>query len=357
MSKPLLQTTIAGSLPKPAWLAHPNQLWAPWVLAGDALSEAKRDATRLAVHDQERAGIDIITDGEQSRRHFVTGYLEHLRGVDFEHPVTMRIRQRYDAKVPQVVGPVVRPRPVHSDDVRVLRAATDRPIKYTLPGPMTIIDTLHDAYYKDRTRLAMQFAKILNKEARELDALGVDIVQFDEPAFNVYLDDVRTWGIEALERAAEGLTCKTAVHICYGYGIQANIEWKKTLGSQWRHYEATFPVIARSRIDQVSLECHHSKVPLELLGLLEGKDVMVGAIDVATTRVEKPEEVARTLRAALKYVAPQQLYPCTNCGMVPLPRAVALAKLKALAAGARIVREELRPSHARSRVTSRSSPG
>jgi 5-methyltetrahydropteroyltriglutamate--homocysteine methyltransferase len=341
MRKRILQTTIAGSLPKPGWLAQPNQLWAPWLPTGEALMEAKRDAIRLAVHEQEHAGIDIITDGEQSRRHFVTGYLEHLRGVDLEHLVKMRIRQRYDANVPQVTGPVSRPRPVHTEDVRLLRTETDHAIKYTLPGPMTIVDTLHDTYYKDRTRLAMQFAKILNREARELCALGVDIIQFDEPAFNVYMDDVRTWGIEALERAAEGLSCKRAVHICYGYGIKANIDWKKTLGSQWRQYEQTFPVIAASSIDQVSLECHNSKVPLSLIGLLEGKDVMVGAIDVATTRVEKPEEVARTIRAALEFVPPHKLYPCTNCGMVPLPRAVALGKLKALAAGAALVRDEL----------------
>ena len=341
MRKPLLQTTIAGSLPKPSWLAQPNQLWSPWVQEGESLAEAKRDATRLAIRDQERAGIDILTDGEQSRRHFVTGYLEHLTGIDFEHTVTMRIRQRYDAKVPQVVGPLGRPRPVHSDDVRLMRAETDHPIKYTLPGPMTIIDTLHDEYYKDRPRLAMAFAKILNQEARELEKLGADVIQFDEPAFNVYMDEVRDWGIEALERAAEGLKCKTAVHICYGYGIKANIDWKKTLGSQWRQYEETFPVIARSKIGQVSLECHNSKVPIELLGLLKGKDVMVGAIDVASERVETPQEVARTIRAALKFVAPDKLYPCTNCGMVPLPRAVALGKLHALAAGAAIVRKEL----------------
>ena len=344
MSGKILQTTIAGSLPKPAWLVKPRQLWAPWRLEGDALEEAKRDATRLALRDQERAGIDILSDGEQSRRHFVTGYLEHLKGIDFRHLVKMRIRQRYDANVPQIVGVLRRPHPVHSDDVRLMRAETDHPIKYTLPGPMTIIDTLQDRYYrKGRAHLAMTFAKILNKEARELARLGVDVIQFDEPAFNVdaYLDDVKDWGVEALERAADGLKCKTAVHICYGYGIKANIDWKKTLGSQWRQYEETFPAIARSSIDQVSLECQHSKVPLELIGLLKGKDVMVGAIDVATNRVESPQEVAHIIRAALKFVAPHKLYPCTNCGMVPLPRAVALGKLKALAAGAAIVRTEL----------------
>ncbi len=341
MSQPLLQTTIVGSLPKPSWLALPSKLWAPWALEGDALAEAKRDATCLAIRDQERAGIDIVGDGEQSRRHFVTGYLEHMQGIDNEHLETVRIRQRYDAQVPQVIAPISRPQPVHSEDVRLLRGQTERQIKYTLPGPMTIIDTLHDAYYKSRARLAMEFAKVLNQEARELEALGVNVIQFDEPAFNVYMDDVKDWGVEVLERACEGLKCKTAVHICYGYGIKANTDWKQTLGSQWRQYEETFPVLARSKIDQVSLECHNSKVPIELIGLLQGKDVLVGAIDVATEQVERPEEVAATIRAALKYVAPDKLYPCTNCGMVPLPRAVALGKLQALAAGARIVRAEL----------------
>jgi 5-methyltetrahydropteroyltriglutamate--homocysteine methyltransferase len=341
MSQPLLQTTIVGSLPKPSWLAQPEKLWAPWALEGEALDEAKRDATRLAIREQERAGIDIITDGEQSRRHFVTGYLEHLTGIDNEHLETVRIRQRYDAKVPRVVAAIARPQPVHSEDVRLLRTETDRPIKYTLPGPMTMVDTLYDAYYKSRSRLAMEFAKVLNQEARELEALGADVIQFDEPAFNVYMDEVKAWGVEALERAGEGLRCKTAVHICYGYGIKANIDWKQTLGSQWRQYEQTFPVLARSRIDQISLECRNSKVPLELLGLLQGKEVMVGAIDVATETVETPQEVADTIRAALEYVPADKLFPCTNCGMVPLPRAVAYAKLAALAAGARMVREEL----------------
>jgi 5-methyltetrahydropteroyltriglutamate--homocysteine methyltransferase len=341
MKQKQLQTTVVGSLPKPSWLAQPSKLWAPWAVEGDVLAEAKRDALRLAVRDQERAGIDILSDGEQTRRHFVTGYLEHLTGIDNEHLETVRIRQRYDAKVPQVVAPIARPHPVHEEDARLLRAETEHPIKYTLPGPMTIIDTLHDAYYKSRSRLAMEFAKVLNQEARELEAAGVNVIQFDEPAFNVYMDDVKAWGVEALERAAEGLKCKTAVHICYGYGIKANIDWKQTLGSQWRQYEETFPVLAKSKIDQISLECHNSKVPIELLGLLQGKDVLVGAIDVATEQIETPEEVAATIRAALKYVAADKLYPCTNCGMVPLSHAVAVGKLKALAAGAGLVRAEL----------------
>jgi len=337
----LLQTTIAGSLPKPEWLAAPGQLWAPWLLAGETLAEAKRDAVRLVVFDQEHAGIDIVTDGEQTRRHFVTTLIENLEGVDFEHKKTVRIRNRYDAAVPVVVGPVARRHPVFADDAAFLRGQTARRIKYTLPGPMTMVDTLYDAHYKSREKLAIAFAEILNDEARAIEAAGADVIQFDEPAFNVYFDEVRDWGIAALERAAQGLKCTTAVHICYGYGIKANIEWKKTLGSEWRQYENTFPLLARSRIGQISLECANSHVPLELIGLLEGKDVLVGAIDVATDRVESPEEVSATIRAAMKYVPAERIYPCTNCGMVPLSREIARGKLKALGAGAALVRREL----------------
>ncbi len=337
----LLQTTIAGSLPKPEWLSTPGVLWAPWLLEGEALAEGKRDAVRLALFDQEHAGIDIVTDGEQTRRHFVTTLIENLDGVDFEHRQTVRIRNRYDAAVPVVVGPVARRHPVFADDARFLRGETQRKVKYTLPGPMTMVDTLYDAHYKSREKLAAVFAEILNQEALAIEAAGVDVIQFDEPAFNVYFDEVRDWGIGALERAAQGLKCKTAVHICYGYGIKANIEWKKTLGSEWRQYESTFPLLARSKIAQVSLECANSHVPLELIGLLTGKDVLVGAIDVATDRVETPEEVAATIRAAMKYVPAERVFPCTNCGMVPLGREVARAKLKALGAGAALVRREL----------------
>jgi 5-methyltetrahydropteroyltriglutamate--homocysteine methyltransferase len=337
----LLPTTIAGSLPKPAWLAEPVALWAPWKLEGDALVQGKRDAVRLVLFDQEHAGIDIVTDGEQTRRHFVTTFIEGLDGVDFANKKTVRIRNRYDADVPMVVGPVSRRHPIFVDDARFLRSETDRKVKFTLPGPMTMVDTLYDGHYKSREKLAWAFAEILNEEARAIAATGVDVIQFDEPAFNVYFDEVRDWGVAALERAAQNLSCKTAVHICYGYGIKANNEWKKTLGSEWRQYEQTFPLLAQSRIDQVSLECANSHVPIDLIGLLAGKDVLVGAIDVAADRVETPEDVAATLRAALKFVPAERLYPCTNCGMVPLSRDIARAKLHALGAGAAKVRAEL----------------
>jgi 5-methyltetrahydropteroyltriglutamate--homocysteine methyltransferase len=338
----MLLTTIAGSLPKPSWLAEPNKLWAPWRLEGEALVEGKRDATLIAIKEQEDAGIDIVGDGEQARQHFVHGFVERIGGVDFAKRVTMGIRNnRYEAQVPTVTGPLHRMGSVHAFEATLARAHTKKPLKFTLPGPMTIIDTIADGYYGDRVKMAMAFADLLNEEALELQAAGVDIVQFDEPAFNVYMDQVRDWGIEALHRAARGLTCRTAVHICYGYGIKANIEWKGTLGSEWRQYEETFPYLARSRIDQVSLECANSRVPIELIGLLEGKDVLVGAIDVATDAVETPEQVAAVIRRALPFVKPAKLYPCTNCGMAPLARDVAYGKLKALAAGAALVRAEL----------------
>jgi 5-methyltetrahydropteroyltriglutamate--homocysteine methyltransferase len=337
----MLETTIAGSLPKPAWLAYPEKLWAPWRLEGEELETAKHDAVRLVVADQVGAGIDVVTDGEQTRRHFVTSFIEGLDGVDFEHRTTVKIRQRYDASVPRVVGDVHRTRPIYVDDARYLRTLTDQPLKYQLPGPMTMVDTLSDEHYGDREALAMEFARILNEEARDLVAAGIDVIQFDEPAFNVYMDDVASWGIAALEKAAADLDAKTAVHICYGYGITSNIEWKHGLGDQWRQYESTFPLIAASSIDQVSLELANSHVPVELIGLLEGKDVMVGVIDVATEHIETPREVAGTIRRAMEQVAPERLFPCTNCGMVPLAPEVARAKLEALGAGAAIVRDEL----------------
>ncbi len=339
--KKLLPTSTAGSLPKPSWLAQPETLWSPWKLEGDELTHGKQDALRLSLQDQLQSGVNIISDGEQTRQHFVTTFIEHLNGVDFENRKTVRIRNRYDASVPTVVGPVSRQKSVFVEDAKFLRKQTTQPIKWALPGPMTMIDTLYDDHYKSREKLAWEFAKILNQEAKELEAAGVDIIQFDEPAFNVFFEDVNDWGIRCLERAIEGLQCETAVHICYGYGIKANTDWKKTLGSEWRQYEDVFPKLQKSNIDIISLECHNSHVPIELLELIRGKKVMVGAIDVATNSIETPEEVAATLRKALEYVDADKLYPCTNCGMTPLPREVASAKLKALSAGAEIIRQEL----------------
>lgn len=337
----LLPTSTAGSLPKPSWLAQPETLWSPWKLQDEELNEGRRDALRLSLDDQRQAGIDIVSDGEQTRQHFVTTFIEHLSGVDFEKRETVRIRDRYDASVPTVVGAVDRPQSVFVEDAKFLRQQTDKPIKWALPGPMTMIDTLYDDHYKSREKLAWEFARILNEEARELEAAGVDIIQFDEPAFNVFFDEVNDWGVATLERAAEGLKCETAVHICYGYGIKANTDWKQTLGSEWRQYEQAFPKLQTSKIDIISLECQNSRVPMDLIELIRGKKVMVGAIDVATDTIETPEEVAETLRRALQFVDADKLYPSTNCGMAPLSRAVARGKLHALGAGAEIIRKEL----------------
>jgi 5-methyltetrahydropteroyltriglutamate--homocysteine methyltransferase len=335
----MLETTIAGSLPKPGWLAEPRMLWALWRLDGEALVEAKRDATLLMLKEQEDAGIDIVTDGEQARQHFVHGFLEQIEGVDFDQRVRMGIRNdRYEAEVPTVTGPLRRKGGVHSFEAALARAHTNRRLKFTLPGPMTIVDTIADAYYGDKVSLAMAFAALLNEEAQELAAIGVDVIQFDEPAFNVYMNEVSDWGIGALHRAIDGLCCKTAVHICYGYGIKANIDWKASLGAEWRQYELIFPALAASRIDQISVECAGAKVPIELLGLLEGKDVLLGAIDVAGEHVETPEEVAATIERALPFVPFERIHPCTNCGMAPMDRRVAIDKLRALSAGAALAR-------------------
>lgn len=339
--KNILPTSTVGSLPKPAWLAPPEKLWSPWKLEGDQLLEGKQDALRISLQEQHSSGIDIISDGEQTRQHFVTTFIEHLSGVDFRNRKTVKIRDRYEASVPVVVDEVARQKAVFVEDAQFLRKQTNQPIKWALPGPMTMVDTLYDDHYKSREKLAWEFAKALNEEAKALQEAGVDIIQFDEPAFNVFFDDVNDWGMAALERAIEGLHCETAIHICYGYGIKANNDWKKTLGSEWRQYEEIFPKIQTSNIDIVSLECHNSHVPLELMELIRGKKVMVGAIDVATNTIETPEEVAQTLRKALEFVAIENLYPSTNCGMAPLSREVARKKLSALSAGAALVRNEL----------------
>ncbi|MBO4226323.1 methionine synthase [Bradyrhizobium neotropicale] len=338
----LFPTTIAGSLPKPEWLAEPNTLWAPWKSQGDELTRAKRDAILLALKLQEDAGIDLVTEGEQARQHFVHGFLEKVEGIDFAHKVEMGIRKdRYKAMVPQVVAPLQLKGRVHATEARVARTHTTRKLKFTLPGPMTIIDTIADQYYGDRVKMAFAFAELLNEEAKALQADGVDMIQFDEPAFNVYMDEVRDWGIKALERAAEGLICETAVHICYGYGIKANTDWKETLGSEWRQYEETFPVIDKSTIQQVAIECRNSKVPIELLALLPGKIVQAGVIDVASDIVETAEDVANVIEAVAKFVPKSNIVATTNCGMAPMRRDIAEAKLMALGAGAKLARQRL----------------
>jgi 5-methyltetrahydropteroyltriglutamate--homocysteine methyltransferase len=336
----MFPATIAGSLPKPAWLAEPNKLWPQWRQQGDDLAQAKLDATLLWVKVQEDAGIDIVCDGEMSRQHFVHGFLEYVDGIDFAHKVEMGIRaNRYKAMVPTVRGEVRLKGRVHQAEARHARAHTKRKLKITLPGPMTISDTIADAHYGDKITMAMAFAGLLNQEARALEKDGVDVIQFDEPAFNVFTNEVAGWGIEALHRAIDGLSCTTAVHICYGYGIKANIDWKNSLGQEWRQYEEIFPALAKSRIGQVSLECINSRVPMKLLSLLNGKDVLAGVIDVATDTVETPDQIAALIGEVTKYVPKERIVACTNCGMAPMRREVAEAKLAALGAGAALARK------------------
>jgi 5-methyltetrahydropteroyltriglutamate--homocysteine methyltransferase len=342
----MFETATAGSLPKPAWLAETEKLWPQWKAAGPELQQAKADATLLWIKAQEDAGLDVIGDGEQARQHFVHGFLEQVDGIDFANKVKMGIRNnRYDAMVPKVVAPLRLKGRVHAFEAQLARAHTKRKLKFTLPGPMTIVDTVADRFYggddEGRVKMAFAFAELLNQEALALQADGVDVVQFDEPAFNVYMKEAADWGVAALERAVQGLTCTTAVHICYGYGIQANVDWKQTLGEEWRQYEQVFPALARSSVQQVSLECFHSHVPPDLMKLLDGKDVMVGVIDVASEVVETPEQVADTIALALKYVPKDRLIACTNCGLAPMSREVAVAKLEALAKGAALARQRV----------------
>ncbi|MBP5857931.1 methionine synthase [Marivibrio halodurans] len=341
----MLETTLAGSLPKPAWLAEPERLWAPWAQESpERRLEAMRDATRLAIADQERSGLDIVSDGEQSRQHFVHGFLEGIEGIDFTNKRRIGIRDdRYEADCPVIVGALSRPKPVHADQVAFARQQTGRTLKFTLPGPMTIVDTLADDHYGDRESMAMAFADILNAEARDLVAAGADVIQFDEPAFNAYTHLVPGWGVAALNRAVAGVGAKkTAVHICYGYGIQQNNDWKKTLGKVWAQYREILPALVGSDIDQISLEFAGSRVPVDVLELVgDRKDVLVGAIDVASDTVETPDQVAAVIRDAMRHMPAANIYPCTNCGMAPMNRDLAYAKLTALAQGARQVRESL----------------
>lgn len=338
----MFTTTVAGSLPKPDWLAEPEKLWAAWRHEGAALIEAQQKSAKDWIEYQESVGIDIVSDGEQFRKHFVHGFLEDIEGIDWNLMTTMGIRNdRYDAQVPTVTAAVKRRGSVHGAGAKYCRSIAKGQLKFTLPGPMTICDTIANAHYDTRPDMAMAFADLLNEEAKELEALGIDTIQFDEPAFNAFTKEAGTWGVEALHRAIDGLKCKTAVHICYGYGIKANDDWKKSLGNEWRQYEDFFPALNASRIDQVSLECANSRVPISLVGMLKDKEVLVGAIDVASNVVETPEQVAATIREAMKYLDAEQILPCTNCGLAPLSMEVSRAKIKALGEGAELLRKEV----------------
>jgi 5-methyltetrahydropteroyltriglutamate--homocysteine methyltransferase len=339
----MLQTMIVGSLPRPTWLVPPGQMYVDWKLENHMRNESLDDAVLLALTDQQEAGLDIFTDGEQRRRHYIWGFIEGLDGVDFSKLVKIPTRGgRYGSMVDaaRVVGPVRRRGSITVDAVRFVKRHTASLVKVTLPGPMTTTDTLADEFYKNRRTLAIELAKQLNDEAHELAEAGADIIQFDEPCFNIYLDEVEEWGIRTLEDAAKGIHAKKAVHICYGYGVPVVLQWK-TKNTDWSHYWRTLPLLRTSTIDMISIECAASGVDPAVLSEAKGKDLMVGVIDVGTEEIETPETVAARIRRLLPYIEPDHLYPCTDCGMIPRSRATARGKMKALAAGAWLVRSEL----------------
>ena len=340
----MLESQIVGSLPKPSWLAEPNTLRAPWRLSGDELRQAQDDAVRLAIVEQEDAGLDVVTDGEMRRRHYIWGFLEGLTGIDMAQTARKRTRGgRYTdvMDAPRVIGDLARPVPIFAGACRLARRMTTRRLKVTLPGPMTMADEVADERYGgDMRTLAMRFAAILNAEARDLVDAGADVIQFDEPCFNIYVEEVEAWGIEALERCLDGVRATRAVHVCYGYGTPLVLAWKSQ-NTEWGHYAVTLPLLAKSSVHQVSVECTASGIDPAVLATLAGKDVLAGVIDVGTEVVESPEQVAGRIRRLLPYVPADRLKPCTDCGLVPRSRPAARGKMRVLAAGAAMVRSEL----------------
>ncbi|MGH7908137.1 MAG: hypothetical protein ACREP6_16070 [Candidatus Binataceae bacterium] len=333
----MLETTVVGSYPKPLWLSNPyGAFFGGWRLEAKVLKEGQDDATLLAIGDQERAGIDVVSDGEQRRENFVFYFTRRLSGFDFNRPARKALRgsdRHFEA--PRIVGPVVRDAPLCVDDVRFLRAHTTRRIRMAIPGPMTIVDTSHDDHYGgDERALAMDLAAAINAELRDWEKAGCDTIQIDEPAFTRYPERVRAWGIDALNRSLEGLEGRTTVHVCYGYPIN---------GPKTREhgYETLLPWLADSRVQRISLECAAPRLDPIVVKLCGAKDVMFGLIDIGSRRAENPAELAARVREALRYITPERLWLAPDCGMVLLDRSLARAKLRALAEAARLARAEL----------------
>ena len=338
-------TTVVGSMPKPAWLMEQLPLnaegkqvhgkGADWLFSGDLLESARDDATRLTVHDQVRAGIDVVSDGELRRSSCITYITSRLDGFDYETLAKKWTRnKRRLAEVGRCIGPVRRSGSILKKDAAFMLAETDLPVKITMPGPMTVVDSTADEHYGDEATMAMEVAAALNEEARELDALGVAVIQFDEPVFSRYPDKVKEWGITALDRCLEGVnTAKTAAHICYSYPMPGVP----------RPIMDTYPVILEalegSKIDQLALEFEASKLDPALLRLCPSKTVMFGCIDNGIDEIETPEQVAGKLLAAAKYLPADQIQAAPDCGLVPLSLDIARAKLRAMAEGAQLARE------------------
>ncbi|HEX2170967.1 MAG TPA: methionine synthase [Dehalococcoidia bacterium] len=336
-----LMTTLVGSLPKPSWLGKEAGTYSTFQDLGAALEEAQDDATIVAIREQELTGLDIVSDGEQRREHYIRHVIRRFSGFDFDHLSEKQTRGgRYTVQVPRITGPVARTEPVLARDFAVLRKYATRAVKITLPGPLTIIDTSHDDFYGDKRALAFDLAAALNAEARELAAAGCDLIQIDEPTFNIYLDDVAAFGIEALDRVVAGVDAETAVHICYGYGAPTVLRWKRQ-NQDWGQYRQTLPWLATSQVDQLALEFAAPNLDPAVLELTGEKRVAMGVVDVSVDTLDTPEMVADRLRRALEYISPDRLLASTDCGLVPVERTRAYAKLRALVEGTKLVRREL----------------
>jgi 5-methyltetrahydropteroyltriglutamate--homocysteine methyltransferase len=339
----LLPTTLVGSYPQPEWLIHRDQLTANtparvrmrelWRIAPDHLADAQDDATRLAILDQERAGIDIVTDGEIRRESYSNRFATALDGVDLDRPGVFTSRSGRQAPVPRIVGPIRRRHAVESRDVEFLRANTTRPIKITVPGPFTMSQQTQNEYYATEEEMALDYAVAVNVEIKDLFAAGADVVQIDEPYMQVNPEKARAYGVTALNRALEGVSGTTAIHICFGYGMV--VHNNRPTGYAFLEELMDTPV------QQISIETAQSSLDCKALERLRGKTIMLGVIDLSTTEVETAETVAVRIRRALPYVEPERLVIAPDCGMKYLPRSAAFGKLLAMVDGARIVRDEL----------------
>jgi 5-methyltetrahydropteroyltriglutamate--homocysteine methyltransferase len=337
----LIPTSLVGSYPQPDWLIDRSKLAKQvprvraddlWLVAPDKREAAQDDATILAIRDQERAGLSIITDGEQRRESYSNRFATALSGIDAEHPGTTLSRVGKPIAVPRVVGAIRRTRAVHVRDLAVLRANTDRPVKMTVPGPFTMSKQAQDDFYGDAEAVAFDFAAAVNAEIRDLFAAGADIVQLDEPWMQQHPDDARRYGLNALNRALDGVTGTVAVHLCFGY---AALVHEKPAGYSF------LPELENCKAKQISIEAAQPRLDLNILKSLPSKTIVLGVNDLADENSETPELVAARIRAALHYVPAERLAVAPDCGMKYLPRALAFAKMKALADGAAIVRREI----------------
>jgi 5-methyltetrahydropteroyltriglutamate--homocysteine methyltransferase len=337
----MLTTCLVGSYPQPEWLIDRAKLskMVPrvrardlWLVAADKLEAAQDDATLLAIRDQERAGIDIVSDGEQRRESYSNHFATALDGVDIENPGTAMSRMGRPLQVPRIAGPIRRRAPVEVRDLKLLRDNTDRKIKATVPGPFTMSRQSQDDYYGDAEAVAMDFAAAVNAEIKDLFAAGADVVQVDEPWMQQYPDQARAFGLKALNRALDGVAGTVAVHLCFGY---AAVVHDKPTGYSF------LGELENSKAQQISIEAAQPKLDLKVLRNLPSKTIILGVIDLADMTVETPQIVADRIRAALPYVPPERLIVAPDCGMKYLPRDVAYGKMKAMVDGTRIVRHEV----------------